>query len=374
MAISSLITRLRAWWAAGTNRAEDPAPVKDFNVDQQREGAFDARERGLRAVPLDRIVGSVGRYQDFDARFRFKGAAPSERLQRIQQAMRQGKVLPPVRLYQIKDEYYVLDGNHRIAAAKQLGHDDILAHIVELVPSKDTLENLIFRQRADFADRTGLTADIRMTEVGQYEQLLAQIEQHRRHLTAHQSAEIGTPEAAQDWFRTIYRPLCRIIEQAGLMRHFPGRGVSDLYAYISHYQWQEGRPRHYGLEIDRLIPKDMEAFRTMMAECKQSNEYPEMKRTITAFVLMSVQGKHEFKIMQKLFELPEVEEIHSVHGDIDLLLKVVLHRDLLASDAEVISQFVTEKIRLVQGVNTTKTLIPGYSKVKSIPREGSGAE
>ncbi len=374
MAISSLITRLRARWAARAKIAADRSPMKDFHVDQQREGAFDARERGLRAVPLDRIVGSVGRYQDFDARFRFKGTSPSERLQGIQQAMTQGKALPPVRLYQIKDEYYVLDGNHRIAAAKQLGHDDILAHIVELVPSKDTLENLIFRQRADFADRTGLTVDIRMTEVGQYDHLLEQIEQHRRHLAESRSGDADTKAAAQDWYRTIYRPLCRIIEQAGLMSHFPGRSVSDLYVYISRHQWQEGRPRHYGLDIDRLIPKDMEAFRTMMAECKESNDYPEMQRTITAFILMTVQGKHEAKITQKLFDLPEVEEIHSVHGDVDLLIKVVLHRDLLASDAEVISHFVTERVRLIQGVNTTKTLIPGFSKVKPISRVRAGAE
>mgnify|MGYP000918080526 CR=1 FL=1 len=374
MAITSLITKWRAWRAARAAGSETRRPPKDFHLDQQREGAFDARERGLRTVPLARIVGSVGRYQDFDERFRFKGGAPSERLQRIQQAMRQGKVLPPVRLYQIKDEYYVLDGNHRIAAAKQLGHDDILAHIVELVPSKDTLENLIFRERADFADRTGLSADIRMTEVGQYDHLMAQIEQHRRHLAATQAAAVDTGTAAQDWYRTIYRPLCRIIHQAGLMRSFPGRSEADLYAYISRYQWQEGRPRHYGLEIDRLIPQDMEAFRTMMADCKQSNEYPEMRRTITAFVLMNVQGKHEFKIMEKLFELPEIEEIHSVHGDIDLLVKVVLHRDLLTSDAEVISHFVTERIRLIQGVNTTKTLIPGYSKVKGAPSEAGGGE
>ena len=43
--------------------------------------------------------------------------------------MRLGRPLKPVELSQIKDEYYVLDGNHRIAAAKEFGHDEILAHI-----------------------------------------------------------------------------------------------------------------------------------------------------------------------------------------------------------------------------------------------------
>ncbi|MBW1646535.1 MAG: Lrp/AsnC ligand binding domain-containing protein [Deltaproteobacteria bacterium] len=340
--------------------------MRCLDAAQLDDEAFDPRDRGLRTVPLARIVGSVGRYQDFDARFRLR---PSERLMRIKQAMRQGAVLPPVRLYQVRDEYYVLDGNHRIAAARELGHDDILAHIVELVPSKDTLDNVIFRERADFADQTGLSAEIRLTEVGQYAHLLAQIRRHQQYLAAGEKPDADFKTAAEDWYRTIYRPLCRIIQQAGLMAGFPDRRISDLYAYISHYLWEEGRPRQYGPHIDQSIPKDMEAFRTMIAERRNADQYPEMKRTITAFVLLNVQGKHEFKIMEKLFDLDEVVEIHSVHGDIDLLAKIVLSRDLLASDAEVISQFVTEKVRLVPGVNSTKTLIPGSSKVKPAPDE-----
>jgi DNA-binding Lrp family transcriptional regulator len=365
MGLWSWITR-RGNWRSDKPPECDAETVRCLEDAQLGEEGFDARDRGLRTVPLARIVGSVGRYQDFDARFRLR---PSERLSHIKQAMRQGKPLPPVRLYQVRDAYYVLDGNHRIAAAKELGHDDILAHIVELVPSEDNLNDLIFRERAEFADQTGLSTEIRLTEVGQYAHLLSQIGRHQRHLAAGEKPDVDFKTAAADWYRTIYRPLCRIIQQAGLMEGFPDRRISDLYAYISHHLWEEERPRHYGPQIDQSIPKDMEAFRTMIAQRRHADQYPEMKRTITAFVLLNVQGKHEFKIMEKLFELDEVVEIHSVHGDIDLLAKIVLSRDLLASDAEVISQFVTEKIRLVPGVNSSKTLIPGTSKVKPIPEE-----
>ena len=377
MATSSLSTRLRQWLGGRRHREvagpADETPVKCFITDQQREGAFDARDRGLRTVPLAQITGSVGRYQDFDERFRLKRGVPSERLERIKQAMRQGVVLPAVRLYQIKDKYYVLDGNHRIAAAKELGHDEILARIVELVPCKDTLENIIFRERAAFSDQTGLSADIRLSEVGQYGHLISQICRHQRHLSDTRGDAVALKTAAEDWYRNIYQPLCRIIRQAGLMTGFPDRTVSDLFAYISHHQWEEGRPRHYGRDIDRLIPSDMEAFRNQMADHTRSN-YPEMKRHITAFVMMNVQAKREIKITEKLFELDEVAEIHSVHGDIDLLVKIVLSRDLLSSDAEVISQFVHDKIRQIPGVNSTKTLIPGYSKVKPLPPEAGGGD
>ena len=93
-------------------------------------------------------------------------------------------------------------------------------------------------------------------------------------------------------------------------------------------------------------------------------EYPEMKRGITVFILMNVQAKKEIKLMERIYELEPVREIHSVHGDVDLLIKVELTRDLLSSDAEIISQFVHEQIRQLPGVSSTTTLIPGISKIK----------
>ena len=148
------------------------------------------------------------------------------------------------------------------------------------------------------------------------------------------------------------------------MESLPDRSVADLYAYISLHQWKLGRKRQYGIGVDKLIPNNMEAFRKKMADMKES-AYPEMRQNITAFVLMSVQARKEFKVVDKLFELDEVREVHSVHGDADVLVKIVLTRDLLSSDAEIISQFVHEKIRQLNGVNSTKTLIPGYSKIKA---------
>ena len=80
------------------------------------------------------------------------------------------------------------------------------------------------------------------------------------------------------------------------------------------------------------------------------------------------------KLIEKLYALDEVKEIYSMHGDVDLLVKVELTRDLLSSDAEVISQFVHEKVRQLPGIISTNTLIPGFSKIKTPPtdRNNSG--
>jgi DNA-binding Lrp family transcriptional regulator len=205
--------------------------------------------------------------------------------------------------------------------------------------------------------------------VGQYAVLMDQILTHQRHLQKTSPEKVSLSRAAADWQKTIYRPLRIIIERGRLIKFFPGRSVDDLYVYISFHQWKKGRERRYGIGIDKLITKSMEAFRDQMAEIKEFN-YPEMKRGITAFVLMNVQGKRENRIIDKLYDLAAVHEIHSVHGDIDVLVKVVLTRDLLSSDAEIISEFVHKNIRQIPGVISTKTLIPGLSRVKT----GNGGE
>ncbi|RJP81103.1 MAG: transcriptional regulator [Desulfobacteraceae bacterium] len=345
-------------------RTCDPASgVKCFDDYQKEESAFDYRDRGIRTVQLKAVVGSVGRYQDFDSRFQPRQHLPTERLEWIKEAMQQGKVFEPVKLYQIKDEYYVLDGNHRISAAKALGNEEILAQVIEFIPGRNTFQNILYFERSEFADKTRLTSEIGLTEAGHYVRLLDQIAFHEKYLKEEQHQEFTFSDAAQDWYKTIYRPLYTIIKRSRLIEKFPKRTIADLYAYISYHQWTKLQKRAYGIGIDKLIPKDMEAFRKKMADIKD-NDYPEMKRGITAFILMSVDGNREFRIMEKLFHLEEVKEVHSVHGDADILVKVELTRDLLCSDAEVISQFVHVNFRKLQGVKSTKTLIPGFSKIK----------
>lgn len=362
----SILTGRKPKPAENRDPTDDGGRAKSFNIDQEEEAAFEKINRGKRSVPLDRIVGSVGRYQDLDQKFRLKPHVGSERQEKIKKAMREGKPLPPVKLFKIRDQYYALDGNHRIAAAKQFGWDEILADVVEFLPSKHSPENILYLEKLDFYDQTGLQKEIQLTEFGQYRHLLEQIAAHQRHLQSQKGAPEDIKSVARDWYQTIYRPLCAIIDKGGLLAHFSERTLADLYAYISFHHWREDRRAQlhkYGIGINRLVPNDMEAFREKMAKMKES-EYPEMLREITAFILMNVSAAKEYKILDKLFELDEVKEIHSVHGTVDFIVKAVLKRDLVTSDAETIGDFVHTKVRSISGIKSTQTLIPGFSKIK----------
>lgn len=357
-----MIEFLKKIFKAGRS-VEDTNHVSSFNEKKDQEISIEFVDRGVMMVSLDKIIGSVGKYYDFDSQFRPKKNISEKRFNDIKRSMRDNRPLPPVKLYQIRDDYYVLDGNHRVAAAKELGRDDIRAKVIELLSGANTMENLIYIEKKKFFETTGISREIELTEVGKYNYLEKQIKRHLNHLINISGAEMDLKKAAQDWFNTIYTPLAAIIKNSDIMKYFPQRTVADLYAYISYHHWELNSKRKYGIGIDRLIPRNMEAFRKKMLE-KSTPDYPEMKRSITTFILINVDTKTEMKIIDKLYALEEVQEVHSVHGSVDILVKVVLKRDLLASDSEIIAEFVDQQVRSIDGIHSTQTIIPGISKVK----------
>lgn len=92
----------------------------------------------IQSIPLEQIVGSEGRYLDFDRTFHPLSSRTRDRWVRIAAARMIGDSLPPVDLIQIEDRYYVRDGHHRISVAKALGEDFIDASVVvlELEPER----------------------------------------------------------------------------------------------------------------------------------------------------------------------------------------------------------------------------------------------
>ena len=336
-------------FSSDPSQHDDADHVSSFNEQQAKEEDVQFLDHGIQTIALEKIIGSVGKYADFDSRFRPKKHVSGKRFTDIKQAMRQGKAIPPVKLYQIRNQYYVLDGNHRVAAAKELGWTEISAKVVELLSGKNTMENLLYIEKKNFFQKTELPLEIDLTELGKYNYLEQQIHRHQVYLASLSGKDCDFARASRDWYNTIYLPMAFIIKNGELIKYFPGRTIAAN--------------RRYGIGIDRLIPKSMEGFRTAMLE-KQTPEYPEMKRTITAFILIDTDTTAEATLSDKLFALEEVQEVHAVHGSIDLLVKVVLKRDFLASDAETIAEFLDERIRKIAGIKRTQTMIPGRSLVK----------
>jgi hypothetical protein len=89
------------------------------------------RNQGLQVVAIDKIVGSVGRYKEFDRAFFPRYAYTKERWVSIDKACYRQISLPPVKLIKVGEVYIVRDGNHRISVARARGQEFIDAYVTE---------------------------------------------------------------------------------------------------------------------------------------------------------------------------------------------------------------------------------------------------
>ncbi len=202
--------------------------------------------RGVQDIPLDAIVGSVGRYHDFSRRFLPRLDSDAARWARVKTVTDRAG-LPPIEVYKIGEVYFVVDGNHRVSIARQVGATHIQAYVTEvkttvnLTPDTQP-EDLILKARcAEFLERTKLDeycpkVDFSLTELGKYRLLDEHIEVHRFFMGLEQKRDISLVEAARHWYDEVYLPVVQRIRAQGLLRDFPHRTETDLYLWIMEHK------------------------------------------------------------------------------------------------------------------------------------------
>jgi hypothetical protein len=95
------------------------------------------RPRGLRVVPIERIVGTARHPSQNTADFlplrHLRGRNWRARWDRIRRANDELSVLPAVELLQVGDDYYVADGHNRVAAARRARAVAVDGEVTELL-------------------------------------------------------------------------------------------------------------------------------------------------------------------------------------------------------------------------------------------------
>jgi len=206
-----------------------PPDLLPFDAVREKLRLRHSVDRGVVDVPLDRIVGSLGRDRDFNRLFFPRGEALRGRWEGVRKLALGDKGFPSVELYKVADAYFVIDGHHRVSVARHLDAPSIEAHVREFVTDvpvepDDSLEALALRRgRADFLEATGL--DVEATELDAYERLLDHISVHGWH------EKKPWHDAVRSWRANVYEPMIEIIRRSGVMEQFPGRTETDLYLY-----------------------------------------------------------------------------------------------------------------------------------------------
>jgi hypothetical protein len=242
--------------AAFTQR---PAGLLSFEQVSQKLKLGTVRYLDLQNIPLDQIVGSVGRYADFTRAFFPRSDHLMDRWQQIERMVTTAKELPPVELYKVGQAYFVRDGNHRVSVARQLGIATIRAFVWEyettipLEADSDVDDLLCRTAHAAFLERTHVDrlcpdVHIKLTQPDGYEDLLYEIESYQRILSQVDRRELSFDEAVTLWCSLRYVPIVEIIHERYVLEEFPGRTETDLYLWLCRNRQElEARYEHHVL-------------------------------------------------------------------------------------------------------------------------------
>lgn len=301
-------------------------------------------ERGVREIPLEKIVGSVGRYDEFDRSFLPLKDHDAQRWAGVRAAAVDPTTLPAIDVYQIGEAYFVIDGNHRVSIARHSGMDYLEANVIEIqtrVPLPEDLrhdELIVASEYAGFLEHTGLDwlrpdADLVTSLPGQYDKLENHIEVHRFFLEMSAERELTDEEAVLRWFDDAYLPVVEAIREYGLLRDFDERTETDLYLWIAENQaalrnelgWEvgpqtaaqqlprdfvEGRQgragRLYRRVIQAVVPQEQEAAKTW-SEQKILDRYSDR---LFASILAITTSDHEEAAVAQAAIVAQLEKAH----------------------------------------------------------------
>jgi hypothetical protein len=218
-----------------------PAGLLSFDTVREKLRLKHLVDRGVAEVPLDRIVGSVGRVAEFNRVFLPRRESLRRRWVELERLAEGPLGFPPVDLYKVGDAYFVVDGHHRVSVARSLGAPTIEARIKEfltrvpLAADASVRDVLLKEGLAGFLESTGLEPvtedEYRVSVAAGYERLLEHISGHRYFRGLDTGHQVSWPEAVASWRDNVYRPMVQRIRGSGVMRTFPGRTETDLYLF-----------------------------------------------------------------------------------------------------------------------------------------------
>lgn len=199
--------------------------------------------KGIQTVPIDKIVGTENRFDDFDREFLPLKRQDRHRWARIHHLYQSGESLPVVSLVKMGEFYFVRDGHHRISVARAEKAEYIDAEVIEIpignIPEGSSPEAVFHHlEERIFREKTGLE-NIHVTILGGYLELLRLIQCFQcSSCAANEETRAQHPEcipweeAVRGWYENCYRKAITVIEQSTMMKKLKNRTATDFYLWI----------------------------------------------------------------------------------------------------------------------------------------------
>lgn len=201
---------------------------------------------GVRAIPLDALVGTDGRAGAFTRDFRPLHAFSRARLGSLESAFAAG-ASPPIVAVKLGETYFVIDGHHRAALARRAGAEMIDADVTELIArvplaaGADMLEVVLRELERIFLEDSGLAEAypgtyVSVSRPSHYLELLENIQVHGYHLMRGRGRVLRDAEIAADWYEAISMPTLAAIDRLRLGRLHRDAPPGDLFLVLHRHR------------------------------------------------------------------------------------------------------------------------------------------
>jgi hypothetical protein len=241
----------------------DARPLLSLDEVTRRLGAFEQSYVGIRPIPVAAVVGTVSRVEDFDRDFLPKRSKIQERWRQVEQSYPESD-FPPISVYEIDGRYFVVDGHHRVAIAKQRGTEFIDAEVTRLrsrtpLPRDADIGAIIMaEQQRRFMEESGLErarphARIEFSRPQGYIELLEHIKIHGYHMMMQRNQLLSAEEIAGDWYDRVYLPTVEAIHREGLSELWPNATDADLFLWVGQRRRELFPERPDELDIEGTV-------------------------------------------------------------------------------------------------------------------------
>lgn len=252
----------------------------DFSVIEKSIQTYTLKDRGIEAIPIDKIIGSLGRYLDFSETLLPKKTDGSSRYEYIKSLMEKGITLEPIQVYQVLDNYFIIDGHHRVSVAKnEFKAKYIDAQVTEIkfnyklskdknytFDSESTKKFLIKLeedtfQHATFLNNKILIHPLKVTELKSFALLQQEIIDFKKNYNNGELAKKSIIFSSYKWYAERFLQALNLMKKEDILSKFKNRTFTDLYVWIQRHKYFLSQQAGHDVGFDFTAHDFMEKYK-----------------------------------------------------------------------------------------------------------------
>ena len=252
----------------------------DFSVIEKSIQTYTLKDRGIEAIPIDKIIGSLGRYLDFSETLLPKKTDGSSRYEYIKSLMEKGINLEPIQVYQVLDNYFIIDGHHRVSVAKnEFKAKYIDAQVTEIkfnyklskdknytFDSESTKKFLIKLeedtfQHATFLNNKILIHPLKVTELKSFALLQQEILDFKKNYNNGELAKKSIIFSSYKWYAERFLHALNLMKKEDILSKFKNRTFTDLYVWIQRHKYFLSQQAGHDVGFDFTAHDFMEKYK-----------------------------------------------------------------------------------------------------------------